>query len=252
MHRSAPSCGVADVKGDSATIWSSTQGAHALKGALSQLVGLPSENVHVIWTEGSGCYGHNGSDDAAADAALLSQAVGKPVRVQWSRADEHGWEPKGVAMAMDVSGGVDADGRIVGWDYAVWTPTHSSRPNAQAGGGARELHRRPTRRRHANAARIARRRTQRATYVCDPEYARRRAPAPVVADARVVASADSARHRTVSPTNRSWTSWRSPPAPTRSSSVCDISPIRGRSRFCKPSRGLGDGGRGTGGAGTAV
>jgi CO/xanthine dehydrogenase Mo-binding subunit len=137
MHASiGASCGVADVKPDSATIWSSTQGAHTLKGALSQLVGLPSENVHVIWTEGSGCYGHNGSDDAAADAALLSQAVGKPVRVQWSRADEHGWEPKGVAMAMDVSGGLDANGRIVGWDYAVWTPTHSSRPNAQAGGGA--------------------------------------------------------------------------------------------------------------------
>jgi len=137
MHASiGASCGVADVKRDSATIWSSTQGSHTLKGALAQLVGLPSENVHVIWTEGSGCYGHNGSDDAAADAALLSQAVEKPVRVQWSRADEHGWEPKGVAMVMEVAGGVDESGRIVGWDYAVWTPTHSSRPNAQPGGGA--------------------------------------------------------------------------------------------------------------------
>jgi CO/xanthine dehydrogenase Mo-binding subunit len=92
--------------------------------------------VHVIWTEGSGCYGHNGSDDAAADAAMLSQAVGRPVRVQWSRADEHGWEPKGVAMTMEVSGGLDERGRIVGWDYAVWTPTHSSRPNAQSGGAS--------------------------------------------------------------------------------------------------------------------
>ena len=137
MHASiGASCGVADVKRDSATIWSSTQGAHTLKGAMAQLINIPSENVHVIWTEGSGCYGHNGSDDAAADAAMLSQAVGKPVRVQWSRADEHAWEPKGVAMVMDVAGGVDANGRIVGWDYTVWTPTHSSRPNAQAGGGA--------------------------------------------------------------------------------------------------------------------
>jgi nicotinate dehydrogenase subunit B len=137
MHASiGASCGVADIKRDSATIWSSTQGAHTLKGAIAQLIGLPSENVHVIWTEGSGCYGHNGSDDAAADAALLSQMVEKPVRVQWSRADEHGWEPKGVAMVMDVAGGVDENGRIVGWDYAVWTPTHSSRPSAQAGGGA--------------------------------------------------------------------------------------------------------------------
>jgi CO/xanthine dehydrogenase Mo-binding subunit len=137
MHASiGPSCAVADVKASSATIWSSTQGPHNLKGAIAELVSIPAEAVHVIWTEGSGCYGHNGSDDAAADAALLSQAVGKPVRVQWTRADEHGWEPKGVAMVMDVAGGVDANGRIVGWDYAVWTPTHSSRPGAQAGGSA--------------------------------------------------------------------------------------------------------------------
>lgn len=137
MHASiGASCAVADVKQDSATIWSSTQGAHALKGAISQLIALPVEGVHVIWTEGSGCYGHNGSDDAAADAALLSQAAGKPVRVQWSRADEHGWEPKGVAMVMDVSAGLDQNGRIVGWDYAVWTPTHSSRPGGGAGGAA--------------------------------------------------------------------------------------------------------------------
>jgi len=133
MHASiGPSCGVADVKSNAATIWSSTQGAHTLKGAISQLLGMPSDAVHVIWTEGSGCYGHNGSDDAAADAALVSQLVGRPVRVQWMRADEHGWEPKGAAMVMDVSAGLGENGRIVGWDYAVWTPTHSSRPNAQS------------------------------------------------------------------------------------------------------------------------
>jgi len=137
MHASiGASCAVADVERDSATIWSSTQGAHALKGALAQLIGVPSEGVHVIWTEGSGCYGHNGSDDAAADAALLSQAIGKPVRVQWSRSDEHGWEPKGVAMVMEVTAGLDENGRIIGWDYAVWTPTHSSRPGGGAAGGA--------------------------------------------------------------------------------------------------------------------
>ena len=133
MHASiGPSCGVADVKSNAATIWSSTQGAHTLKGAIAQLLGMPSDAVHVIWTEGSGCYGHNGSDDAAADAALISQLVGRPVRVQWMRGDEHGWEPKGAAMVMDISAGLDENGRIVGWDYAVWTPTHSSRPNAQS------------------------------------------------------------------------------------------------------------------------
>ena len=140
MHASiGASCGVADVSGSRATIWSSTQGAHALKSAIAELLGFSADAVHVIWTEGSGCYGHNGSDDAAADAALMSQAVGRPVRVQWSRADEHGWEPKGVAMVMEVTGGLDDAGKIVGWDYAVWTPTHSSRPGAQAGGSANLL-----------------------------------------------------------------------------------------------------------------
>ena len=140
MHASiGASCAVADVKPGAATIWSSTQGSHTLKSAIAELLGMRADAVHVIWTEGSGCYGHNGSDDAAADAALLSRAVGKPVRVQWSRADEHGWEPKGVAMVMDVSAGLDAQGRITGWDYAVWTPTHSSRPGAQPGGSGNLL-----------------------------------------------------------------------------------------------------------------
>jgi CO/xanthine dehydrogenase Mo-binding subunit len=137
MHASiGASCAVADVKADAATIWSATQGAHTLKGAIADLLTLPADKVHVIWTEGSGCYGHNGADDAAADAALASQLAGAPVRVQWSRADEHGWEPKGVAMVVDVAGAVDDAGRIVGWDYAVWTPTHSSRPRGGAGGGS--------------------------------------------------------------------------------------------------------------------
>lgn len=137
MHASiGPSCAVADVRPDKTTIWSSTQGSHTLKGALAQLLGMNADRVHVIWTEGSGCYGHNGSDDAAADAALMSQLIGKPVRVQWMRADEHGWEPKGVAMVMQVAGALDSSGRIAAWDYAVWTPTHSSRPSAQPGGAS--------------------------------------------------------------------------------------------------------------------
>jgi CO/xanthine dehydrogenase Mo-binding subunit len=94
---------------------------------------LPLERVRVIFAESAGCYGHNGADDAAADAALLSQAAGRPVRVQWMRHDEHGWEPKGVPMVMDVRGGVDARGAVVAWDYAVWSPTHSTRPVAHAG-----------------------------------------------------------------------------------------------------------------------
>ncbi|MGH7633178.1 MAG: molybdopterin cofactor-binding domain-containing protein, partial [Gemmatimonadaceae bacterium] len=97
-----PSCAVADVRQDEAIIWSGTQGSYALRDALAELLGMAPEHVRVVWTEASGCYGHNGADDAAADAALLSQAVHRPVRVQWSRADELGWDPKSPAMRMDV------------------------------------------------------------------------------------------------------------------------------------------------------
>lgn len=128
-----PSCAVADVRGGQATVWCSTQGVYQLRGALAQLLGMETEQLEVIHIEGAGCYGHNGFDDVAADAALLSQAVGRPVRVQWSRHDENVWEPKGPAMIMNVQGGLDAGGNVVAWDYGVCTPTHSSRPGGQAG-----------------------------------------------------------------------------------------------------------------------
>jgi CO/xanthine dehydrogenase Mo-binding subunit len=128
-----PSCAVADAGKHGATIWSGTQGVYPLRGALADLLKMPEEAIHVSYVEASGCYGHNGADDASADAALLSQAVGRPVRVQWSRADEHGWNPKGPAMAMEVRGGLDADGNIAAWDYTVWTPAHTTRPGAESG-----------------------------------------------------------------------------------------------------------------------
>jgi nicotinate dehydrogenase subunit B len=127
-----PSCGVADVRAGEATIWSGTQGSYLLRASLADLLGMPAEKVRVVWTEASGCYGHNCADDAAADAALLSQAVGKPVRVQWSRQDELGWDPKGPAMLIDVRGGLDAQGQVVSWDYTVSTTTHSTRPGGNA------------------------------------------------------------------------------------------------------------------------
>ena len=133
MHGSiGPSCAVADVRPDSITVYSSTQGVYPLQGALAQLIGVAPEQVHVVYREGAGCYGHNGFDDAAADALLLSQAVGRPVRVQWMRADEHVWEPKGPPVLAEVRGGLDAQGNVVTWDYAVWTPNHSARPGSQA------------------------------------------------------------------------------------------------------------------------
>jgi nicotinate dehydrogenase subunit B len=123
-----PSCAVADVRQDQITIWASTAGPYPLRGALAQMLELPPEKIHLIHVEGAGSYGQNGSDDVAADAAILSQTVGRPVRVQWSREDEFAWEPKAPAMVMEVHGGLDAQGNILAWDFHVWSPTHVARP----------------------------------------------------------------------------------------------------------------------------
>jgi CO/xanthine dehydrogenase Mo-binding subunit len=123
-----PSCAVAEVKEDQITIWSSTAGPYPLRAALAQLLEVPIENVRFTHMEGAGSYGQNGADDVAADAAILAQTVGKPVRVQWSREDEFIWEPKAPAMVMDVRGGLDAQGNVVAWEYHVWSPSHVARP----------------------------------------------------------------------------------------------------------------------------
>jgi CO/xanthine dehydrogenase Mo-binding subunit len=125
-----PSCAVADVKEDQITVWSSTAGPYPLSGALAQLLGVPPEKVHLIHVEGAGSYGQNGSDDAAADAVIMSQAVGRPVRVQWSRQDEFVWEPKAPAMVMEVHGSLDNQGNVVAWDYHVWSPSHVARAHS--------------------------------------------------------------------------------------------------------------------------
>jgi nicotinate dehydrogenase subunit B len=123
-----PSCAIAEVVDDRVTVWASTPGPYPLSGALAQLLNVPAENVHVIHVEGAGAYGQNGSDDAAADAIILAQAVGRPVRVQWTRKDEFVWEPKSPAMVMEVHAGLDAQGNVVAWDYHVWSPSHTNRP----------------------------------------------------------------------------------------------------------------------------
>ena len=123
-----PSCAVAEVKDDQVRVWASTQGPYPLRGALAELLGFPVENVHLIHVEGAGCYGQNGSDDAAADAVILAQAVGRPVRLQWTREDEFIWEPKSPAMVMEVHGALDRQGNVVAWDYHVWSPSHARRP----------------------------------------------------------------------------------------------------------------------------
>jgi nicotinate dehydrogenase subunit B len=113
-----PSCAVADVGKDQATIYTGTQGSFETRTAVAELLGIPEKNVRVLYREASGSYGRMGADDVAEDAALLSRAVGKPVRVQWMRDDEHGWEPKGPAQLDFIRAGVDKQGQIIAWDFA--------------------------------------------------------------------------------------------------------------------------------------
>ena len=120
----APSCAVADVRGDAATIWTSSQATYGMRATLSRVFGLVPGKVRVVFVEGSGSYGTNGADHAAADAVLLSKTIGKPVRVQWSRQDEHGWDPKGPPQLLDLRAGFDAAGRMVAWDTQMWIPAN--------------------------------------------------------------------------------------------------------------------------------
>lgn len=135
MHGSVgPSCAVAWYQDEKLHVWTHSQGVYPLQEALKKMLNLPAEAVHVVGVPGSGCYGHNGADDVAADAALLAMAYpGKPVRLQWSRDDEHGWEPYGSAMQMDVEARLDGSGKITHWRYGVWTDSHSTRPGGEPG-----------------------------------------------------------------------------------------------------------------------
>lgn len=117
-----PSCAVADVRPDGVTVWSASQGAHGLGNTLARTFGIPQDKLRVIYMDGAGSYGTNGTDDVAADALLLSKTLGRPVRVQWMRADEHGWDPKGPPQLLDLRGGIDANGNIVAWETEMWLP----------------------------------------------------------------------------------------------------------------------------------
>jgi CO/xanthine dehydrogenase Mo-binding subunit len=125
-----PSCSIAEVKGDKATIWSGPQGPFRTRGTVAKLLGLKEQNVRVVYHEASGSYGRMSTDDGAEDAALMSRAVGAPVRVQWSRQDEHGWEPKGPAQLDEAKAAVDGEGKIIAWDFAdygqPWTASGST------------------------------------------------------------------------------------------------------------------------------
>jgi nicotinate dehydrogenase subunit B len=115
-----PSAGLADVKGDKATVWGASQNMYSSRGLAATQLGIPAENITFHFAEGAGCYGRNLQDDAPLAAALMSQAVGKPVRVQLTRDQEHGWEFFGPATLADIRGSVDADGKITSYDYVSY------------------------------------------------------------------------------------------------------------------------------------
>jgi CO/xanthine dehydrogenase Mo-binding subunit len=117
-----PSCAIAEFKDGKLTSWSASQATHNLRKQLAQMFAMPVENVRCIYFEGSGCYGRNGHEDAAADAALLAKATGKPVRVQWSRADEHGWDPKGPPTLIDLRAALDGSGNVTAWESEFFIP----------------------------------------------------------------------------------------------------------------------------------
>jgi nicotinate dehydrogenase subunit B len=124
-----PSCAVAQLSDGAMTVWSHTQGVYPDRAAIAEMLKMPPASVRVIHVEGSGCYGHNGADDAAADAALIARAMpGTPVRVQWMREQEHAWEPFGPAMVTKLKASIGDDGKIADWNFEVFSNTHSMRP----------------------------------------------------------------------------------------------------------------------------
>ena len=128
-----PSCALARWTADRLEVWTHSQGIFNLRRELAMILDLPEKNIVVRHMEGAGCYGHNGADDAALDAALLARgAGGRPVRLQWSREDEFAWEPYGPAMAVALEAQLDASGGIVSWRHDLWSNGHTRRPGRAA------------------------------------------------------------------------------------------------------------------------
>jgi CO/xanthine dehydrogenase Mo-binding subunit len=117
-----PSCAIAEFKDGNLTSWSASQATHTLRKQLAAMFDLSAESVRCLYVEGSGCYGRNGHEDAAGDAALLAKHVGAPVRVQWSRADEHGWDPKGPPTLIDLRAAMDGAGNVTAWESEFFIP----------------------------------------------------------------------------------------------------------------------------------
>src|ERR1700675_4518001 len=124
-----PSCAIAQLADGTMTVWTHTHGVYPDRAGIAEMLRVPPASVRCIHVEGSGCYGHNGADDAAADAALIARELpGVPVRVQWMREQEHAWEPFGPAMVTKLKASLDGNGAIADWNFEVWSNTHSMRP----------------------------------------------------------------------------------------------------------------------------
>ena len=129
-----PSCAVATFINGRMIVWTHSQGVYPLRAELAKAMKLAEKDVRCIHVEGAGCYGQNGADDVALDAALLARAVpDKPVRLQWMRDDEFAWEPYGAAMSMKAKASLNGEGHIANWHYELWSNTHSMRPQSTAG-----------------------------------------------------------------------------------------------------------------------
>jgi nicotinate dehydrogenase subunit B len=124
-----PSCAIARLRDGRLEVWTHSQGIWGLRHELSLVLSMPQDSIVVTHAEGAGCYGHNGADDAALDAALLARAAGgRSVKLQWMREDEFAWEPYGAAMAIDLQASLDAGGNVVSWKHELWSNGHTHRP----------------------------------------------------------------------------------------------------------------------------
>jgi len=117
-----PSCAVAAYEDGKLTCWTASQATHLLRKQLANMLSMKLDDIRCVYLEGSGCYGRNGHEDAAADAALIAKEAGVPVRVQWMRDDEHGWDPKGPPTLLDHKGALDGKGNITAWQSEVFIP----------------------------------------------------------------------------------------------------------------------------------
>ena len=142
MHGSiGPSAGCAIFDGKKLTIWSHNQGVYPLRNAVAEALNMSIQDINVIFEFGSGCYGHNGADDAAFDAALIAMEIpNTPILLKWTREDEHAWEPYGTAMSCELRGSLDAEGNIIDWSHESFGDTHMGRPaSGRAGSPAEKL-----------------------------------------------------------------------------------------------------------------